>query len=113
MGAKQQTHCWFRWLSICNQRTKIKDVSPKVSINNTVKGRLYNSNGASFDFENSEIVVDELIVDDEIQIPYDVVKNHCCQTYIETLDDGTDRGCTKILKSWFYRNCRTIRINDS
>lgn len=97
---------------------KIIDVTPKLNINNTstinknisnidtasIKGRLYNSNGTSFDFENSELAVDKLIINEEVQIPSNIIKNNCCQTYIETLDDGTDRVARK------YQNYDFIEI---
>lgn len=87
------------------------DVTPKVSVVNvenstnnevvanqitsldtaSVAGRLYNDNGYSFDFENGEIITESLTVNSEVKLPLDMVKNNCCRTYSEILDDGTTR----------------------
>ena len=43
---------------------------------------------------------------EEMQMPSNTIKNNCCQTYIETLDDGTDRVARK------YQNYDFIEIAD-
>lgn len=88
------------------------DVTPKVSVVNvensidnnevvadqitsldtaSVAGRLYNDNGYSFDFENGEVITESLVVNSEVSLPLDMVKNNCGRTYSEILDDGTTR----------------------
>lgn len=72
-----------------------KESAQNVEITNiksaSVSGRLYSDEGYLFDFANGELFVRTLSVDDEINIPHDTVKNRCCRTYIEKIDDGSDR----------------------
>jgi hypothetical protein len=81
---------------IANQITSLETAS--------VAGRLYNDNGYSFDFENGEIITESLTVNSEVKLPLDMVKNNCCRTHSETLDDGT----TKVVKK--YQNYDFVEI---
>ena len=57
----------------------------------SVSGRLYSDEGYLFDFANGELFVRTLSVDDEINIPYNTIKNRCCRTYTEKIDvDGVE-----------------------
>lgn len=55
-----------------------------------ISDRLY-GDGGSFDFGNGELFVKSLSVEDSINLPYNMVKNRCCRTHIETLSDNTTR----------------------
>lgn len=72
-----------------------KESTQNVEITNiksaSVSGRLYSDEGYLFDFANGELFVRTLSVDDEINIPHNTVKNRCCRTYTEKIDDGSDR----------------------
>ena len=62
-----------------------------------VSDRLYSDTGYTFDFANGDLNVRTISVEDEISIPDDTVKNKCCRTYLETLDNGTERVAKKYL----------------
>lgn len=54
----------------------------------SVEGKLYSSEGYSFDFANGEIVAQKITVSEELIVPNTTVKNKCCKTFIE---EGTEK----------------------
>lgn len=75
-----------------------KSELPEIEITNIksvhVSDRLYGDN-STFDFANGELTVRTLTVEDEIAIPSTTIKNKCCRTYKEVLDDGSERVARK------------------
>jgi hypothetical protein len=75
-----------------------KSELPEIEITNIksvhVSDRLYGDN-STFDFANGELTVRTLTVEDEIAIPNTTIKNKCCRTYKEVLDDGSERVARK------------------
>ena len=70
----------------------------------SVTGKLYNDNGYSFDFENGNIITDSLTVNNDVSLPLTMIKNNCCRTYSEVLEDNS----TRIVKK--YQNYDFIEI---
>jgi hypothetical protein len=57
----------------------------------SVEGKLYSSEGYSFDFANGEIVARKVSVSEEITIPHTMIKNRCCSTFKETGADNVEK----------------------
>ena len=95
------------------KNNSIVDVTPKVltnepEINKTelhkneitniksayISDRLYGDNGV-IDFVNGELKIRALTVEEEFVVPSTTVKNKCCRTYVETLEDGSERVARK------------------
>lgn len=83
---------------ITNSITSLDSVS--------IAGKIYNDNGYFFDLENGDLVVESLTVNNDISFPPNIIKNNCCRTYNETLEDGTIRVARK------YQNYDFIEIID-
>lgn len=69
-------------------------ITPNIEVSSIksafVSDRLY-GDGGSFDFVNGEISIKSISIEDSIDLPYNTIKNRCCRTYIEILDDNTER----------------------
>lgn len=80
-------------------KPKVEDINTNIEITDidsaNVSGKLHNENGYYFNFATGEVRVNSLEVENELIIPDTLVKNKCCQTYIETLDDGSTRVARK------------------
>lgn len=95
------------------KNNSIIDVTPKVLINTQevnkselhkneitniksayISDRLYGDNGV-IDFVNGELNIRVLTVEEEFIAPNNTIKNKCCRTYVETLEDGSERVARK------------------
>lgn len=69
-------------------QSEIKQVDISSLKSASVEGKLYSSEGYSFDFANGEIVAQKITVSEELIIPNTTVKNKCCKTFVE---EGTEK----------------------
>lgn len=69
-------------------------ITPNVEVSSIksafVSDRLY-GDGGSFDFANGEISAKSISIEDSINLPYNTIKNRCCRTHKEVLEDNTER----------------------
>ena len=66
-----------------NKQTEISNLNSA-----SVEGKLYSSEGYSFDFANGEIIAKKIVATEELIVPNTIVKIRCCRTFIE---EGTER----------------------
>ena len=76
--------------SVTSTKTDVTDIASA-----SVSGKLHNENGYYFNFATGDVRVSSLEVKNELTIPDSFIKNKCCKTHTETLEDGSVRVARK------------------
>lgn len=82
-------------IPIVGAEAEIEDDDSKIEITDInsvhVSGKLHNENGYYFNFITGDVRIGSLEVEHELLVPDTLVKNKCCRTHTEILDDGSTR----------------------
>ena len=94
-------------------KTEVEDSDIKIEITDinsaSVSGKLHNENGYYFNFATGEVRTNSLEVEHELIIPDTYVKNKCCRTHTEVLNNGSTRVVRKYAK---YDFIEIVEIPD-